>query len=59
MHNCAVAKSTLKNIQICFLQEKSILKRNHTNARNAVGQFLTKEEHKESEIQGNITMLAT
>ena len=40
-----------------FLQEKSIPERNHTNARIAVKQFLTREEHKESEIQGNISML--
>ena len=34
------------------------MKRNGTNARNAFRHFLSKEEHKESEIQGNITMLA-
>ena len=35
------------------------MKRNRTNARNAGRHFLAKEEHnKESEVQGNITMLA-
>ena len=48
----------MKNIPINFLQEESIMKRNGTNARNAFRHFLSKEEHKESEIQGNITMLA-
>ena len=48
----------LNYIQIYFLQEESIMKRNGTNARNAFRHFLSKEEHKESEIQGNITMLA-
>ena len=48
----------MKNIPINFLQEESIMKRNSTNARNVFRHFLSKEEHKESEIQGNITMLA-
>ena len=34
----------LKNFQICVLLEESILKRNLTNARNAVWYFHAKEE---------------
>ena len=48
----------MNNIQIYFLQEESIMKRNGTNARNAFEHFLSKEEHKESKILGSITMLA-
>ena len=44
--NARIAQS-LRDIQICFLQEESIMKRNRTNIRNAGRYFLGKEEHKE------------
>ena len=47
--NARIAQS-LRDIQICFLQEESILKRNCTNVRNAGRYFLAKEEHKESVV---------
>ena len=37
-------------MQIYFLQEEFILKRNHTNARYAGRHFLAKEEHKDSAV---------
>ena len=47
--NARIAQS-LRDIQICFLQEESIMKRNRTNVRNAGRYFLAKEEHKESVV---------
>ena len=44
------AAQSLRDIQICFLQEESIMKRNRTNVRNAGRYFLAKEEHKESVV---------
>ena len=45
---------SIKNIaEYSNSKEESILKRKRTNARNAGWHFLSKEERRESEIQGH------
>ena len=41
---------SVKNIQIYFLQEEFIQKRNRANAKYAGRHFLAKEEHKDSVV---------